>query len=59
VALAIGAQVGGVLPAVWITLAVSRSWRPESSWLDRVGIVLGSYFIVAFMIAPFVLSLML
>jgi hypothetical protein len=32
---------GGWVAAVWLTLALSHAWRPEPSWIDRSGRVLG------------------
>jgi hypothetical protein len=41
-------QIGfGVLIA-WTTLALAGCWRPEPSWIDRTGRVLGIVWIVAF-----------
>jgi hypothetical protein len=31
--------------ATWAVLAVGGRWRPERSWLDRLGLVLGVYWI--------------
>jgi hypothetical protein len=31
--------------ATWAVLAVGGRWRPERSWLDRLGLLLGVYWI--------------
>ncbi len=30
----------------WIALALTRRWRPEPSWVDRMGRALGAYWVV-------------
>lgn len=30
----------------WIALALSRRWRPEPSWIDRMGFALGLYWVL-------------
>ena len=30
----------------WIALALTRRWRPEPSWIDRLGRALGAYWVV-------------
>jgi hypothetical protein len=34
-------QAGSGVALAWATLALSRAWRPEPSWIDRTGRVLG------------------
>ena len=29
----------------WLTLSLNRRWRPEPTWLDRLGRALGLYWI--------------
>lgn len=44
----------------WIALGLSRRWRPEASWIDRVGIALGAYWVLlvcATIIIPWVLKI--
>lgn len=36
---------GRVVAVAWLVLALTRSWRPEPSWIDRAGRVLGCYWI--------------
>lgn len=54
----LGHQVGGVLPAAWVTLAFSGRWRSEPSWFDRAGRLLGAYFIVMFWLVPLLAALL-
>jgi hypothetical protein len=49
----LGGAVGSALPAAWVTLAFGR-WRPEPTWNDRAGRLLGAYMIVAFWVLPLV-----
>ena len=35
--------------AAWITLAVCGGWRVEAGWIDRLGRLLGSFWIVAWL----------
>ncbi len=37
---------GPVVAAVWLLLALSGRWRPERSWIDRLGRVVGATWIV-------------
>jgi hypothetical protein len=39
----IGGQVllVAAIPLVWITLIATHRWKPESSWIDRLGRILG------------------
>jgi hypothetical protein len=39
--------VGLAVLASWTTLLVGRRWRPEPSWIDRLGRLAGIYWIVA------------
>ena len=48
----LGHQVGAVVPVAWLTLAFSGRWRPEPSWYDRAGMVLGGYLMVMFWVVP-------
>jgi hypothetical protein len=38
-------SVGSGVGAAWLTLALSRRWSPEPSWVDRLGRGLGVYWI--------------
>jgi hypothetical protein len=38
---AVPVAVGGAVVAGWSMLALSRQWKPERGWVDRVGRVLG------------------
>ena len=31
--------------SVWAVLALDRRWRPEPAWLDRLGRILGTYWL--------------
>lgn len=33
--------IGAAILSSWATLALSRRWRPQPTWLDRVGRVVG------------------
>jgi hypothetical protein len=33
--------VGGAVAVGWIALALSRRWKPEAGWVDRIGRALG------------------
>jgi hypothetical protein len=37
--------IGGVALGAWATLAATRRWRTEASWIDRLGRVLGTIWI--------------
>lgn len=39
------ATIGAAVAASWTFLFVSGEWRPERSWIDRAGRVLGWYWI--------------
>ena len=38
---------GEVVAIAWLVLWLSGSWRPEASWIDRAGRVLGVYWIIS------------
>jgi hypothetical protein len=38
--------------AAWSLLAFDREWRPEASWIDRAGRVVGLYWLVAGLAIP-------
>lgn len=38
--------------AVWITLVVNGRWRPEPSWIDRAGRIVGVYWLAAGLAIP-------
>ena len=40
-------MIGTAIAASWILLLVSGQWRPERSWIDRAGRVLGWFWIAA------------
>jgi hypothetical protein len=42
----LSAQAGGAVAAGWAILALGRRWRPERSWIDRLGAALGAYWIL-------------
>jgi hypothetical protein len=37
---------GPAVAAAWTVLIVGRRWRPERSWIDRLGIALGLYWLL-------------
>jgi hypothetical protein len=39
------AMIGAAVAASWLLLFVSGQWRPERSWIDRLGRVIGWYWI--------------
>jgi len=41
---------GFAVAATWFALWVGRWWRPETTWIDRAGRVLGWYWISMFII---------
>jgi hypothetical protein len=43
--------VGGAVAAGWIALALSRSWKPQTGWVDGIGRVLGCAAIGAALLA--------
>jgi hypothetical protein len=42
---------GPAVAAVWLFLALSGRWRPERSWIDRLGRLLGATWIVISLLA--------
>ncbi|WP_406694691.1 hypothetical protein V5E97_26915 [Singulisphaera sp. Ch08] len=38
-------HVGAAVAWCWVTMALGRQWRPEPTWLDRSGRILGSIWI--------------
>jgi hypothetical protein len=44
------ASIGWIIISAWFVLAVSGSWRPEPSWIDRSGRVLAIAWIVRYLI---------
>ena len=38
-------ECGFSVAVAWLTLTLGGRWRPEPSWIDRMGRVLGFYFI--------------
>ncbi len=38
-------MIGVAVASSWVLLLVSRQWRPEPSWIDRAGRVLGWFWI--------------
>jgi hypothetical protein len=40
------APMGGAVAGSWLTLALSGRWRPQTSWIDRAGRVLGTLWIL-------------
>ncbi len=46
---------GAIAPMIlgaWATLLLNRRWRPERSWVDRLGRALGLYWIAMGPVAP-------
>jgi hypothetical protein len=41
--------------SVWAVLALDRRWRPEPKWLDRLGRILGAYWLADAVGLPIVL----
>src|SRR5262249_35867258 len=39
-------SLGYAVAVSWILLALSGRWRPESGWIDRIGVVVGTSLIV-------------
>jgi|GEM_PF-3248455 len=46
--------VGGTVAVAWVVLALSRRWRPEAGWVDRMGRLLGCASIVTALIGHMV-----
>jgi hypothetical protein len=40
-------SVAGAVAAVWLVTAMAGCWRPEKSWIDRSGRVLGVFWLLA------------
>lgn len=49
----LAAPCGPAVGAVWLVLASSGRWRPERSWIDRLGRLLGATWIVISLLAAF------
>jgi hypothetical protein len=47
---------GPAVAAVWLVLALSGRWRPERSWIDRPGRLLGATWILISVLATFPVS---
>ena len=50
-ALLVQLAVGPAVAAAWMVQALAGRWRPERSWVDRLGRVLGAYWIAAEVVA--------
>ena len=37
---------GYAVAAAWLTLMIGRRWRPEPSWVDRSGRLIGSFWLL-------------
>jgi hypothetical protein len=44
---------GPGVAAVWLVLALSGRWRPEKSWIDRLGRLIGAMWIVISLLAAY------
>ena len=44
---------GPAVAAVWTVLALSGRWRPEGSWIDRLGRLLGATWILISLLAAY------
>jgi hypothetical protein len=59
----IAQQIIGPMPpdiavgSVWAVLALDRRWRPEPTWLDRLGRILGTYWLADALGVPLTLRL--
>ena len=51
--LIVSPSVGLLILSAWLVLAVSGGWRPERSWIDRAGRMLGIAWIVRYVIHVF------
>jgi hypothetical protein len=47
---------GPAVTAVWLVLALSGRWRPERSWIDGLGRLLGAIWILISILASFPVS---
>lgn len=45
-----------VILTAWLSLILTRRWRPEPSWLDRSGRILGVFWILMAIAGPLVLA---
>jgi hypothetical protein len=50
---AIPSEIGCAVAAAWIVQATGGRWRPQPSWIDRMGRLLGIYWIVTIPFAWF------
>jgi hypothetical protein len=41
---------GPAVGAVWLNLVLGRRWRPDPSWIDRAGRVVGVFWMVYFVV---------
>jgi hypothetical protein len=48
-----GSDPGIAVGACWVLLALGRRWRSERSWIDRLGRLLGFYWLAMIVIARF------
>ena len=39
-------EIGGGVAAAWTIQAIGGRWRPEPTWIDRAGRLLGAFWIV-------------
>lgn len=51
--LIVSPSIGSLILSAWLVLAVSGGWRPERSWIDRAGRLLGTAWIVRYLIHVF------
>ena len=49
---ALWAGPGLMVAATWMTLAVGGRWRPERIWTERVGLALGTYWLLLLIANP-------
>jgi hypothetical protein len=52
------AAVGVAVLASWTTLILSRRWRAEPSWIDRLGRAFGVFWVVFALASPLLLMIM-
>ncbi len=45
--------LAAAVAGTWSLLILNRRWRPEPSWIDRLGRCLGTFWLAAGLIAPF------
>ncbi|WP_435008512.1 hypothetical protein P12x_005719 [Tundrisphaera lichenicola] len=41
-------MIGPVVTGAWVALALGGRWSPERSWIDRLGRLLGAYWVISF-----------